>query len=183
MFPCRHRGEMFAMQSLCLPVSPQSHQLAVQCPEPVSAGERTGGREALTYTQKMKEKPQMSCVSPGAKRPHLTQPCPVEKRSLLFLGCSVDARGTRLVSLEARLNVRAAMEAADLTTLPQTQDGDGSAFIELVHSGLWNRHVDICFGLVWPHFSMQQNIFTSSIHHTSSERKIHHTGISVIHSH
>lgn len=118
MFPCRHRGEMFAMPGLCLPGSPQSHQLAAWRLEPVSAGERTGGREALTYTQEMKEGPQMSCVSPGAKGAHLTQPCPVEKDLFYSLGWSVDARGTRLVSLEAKLNVRAAMEAADLTRLP-----------------------------------------------------------------
>lgn len=118
MFPCRHRGEMFAMPGLCLPGSPQSHQLAAWHLEPVSSGERTGGRETLTYTQEMKEEPQMSCVSPGAKGAHLTQPCPVEKDLFYSSGCSVDARGTCLVSLEARLNVRAAMEAADLTRLP-----------------------------------------------------------------
>lgn len=79
MFPCRHRGEMFAMPGLCLPGSPQSHQLAARRPKSMSAGERTGGSEALTYTQKMKDRPQMSCVSPGAKGTRLTQPCSVEK--------------------------------------------------------------------------------------------------------
>lgn len=79
MFPCRHRGEMFAMPGLCLPGSPQSHQLAAQHPESMSAGERTLGREALTYTQKMKDRPQMSCVSPGAKGARLIQAWSVEK--------------------------------------------------------------------------------------------------------
>lgn len=145
MFPCRHRGEMFAMPGLCLPGSPQSQQLAAQRPEPVSAGERTGGREALAYTQKMKrETTNVLCVARGKRNTSHTTLSGGE-RSLLFLGFSVDARGTRLVSLEARLNVRAATEAADLTALPQTQDGDGSAFIEHVHSGVWNQHVGICF--------------------------------------
>lgn len=58
------------------------------CLEPMSAGKRTGGRETLTYTQKMKERPQMSCVSPGAKGTYLTQTCQCRKISfILWLLC------------------------------------------------------------------------------------------------
>lgn len=95
MFPCRHRGEMFAMPGLCLPGSPQSHQLAAQCPEPVGVcwGKSWRQRGSRTYTGDEGETTNVSCVSPGAKGTHLTPPCPVEKDLFLFLGCSVDARG------------------------------------------------------------------------------------------
>lgn len=70
----------------------------------------------------------MSRVSPGAKGIHLTPSCPANEDLLYSAGCSVDARGIGSVSLEARVNVRAAMEAVDLSSLPQTQDGDGVSF-------------------------------------------------------
>lgn len=76
---------------------------------------------------------------------------------------SADVRGTRLVSLEAVLNVRAAMEAADLTSLPYTQDGDGGRF------WIWDRHSDMGLWRVWLHllvhgmFSLLQLSLTSPV--------------------
>lgn len=69
------------------------------------------------YTGDEGETTNVLCVARGKRNLSHTALSGGE-RSLLFLGCCVDARGARLVSLEARLNVRAAMEAADLTSLP-----------------------------------------------------------------
>lgn len=65
MFPCRHRGEMFAVPALCLPGSPQSHQLAAHCSEPPSAGERNWGPEKLTRTHRpwRRDRKRLRCVA------------------------------------------------------------------------------------------------------------------------
>lgn len=85
-----------------MPDSPQSHRLAAWYPELLSAGARATGEEALTYTQEMKETTNVLCVARG-------------KRNYDWYA---DMKGARLVSPEARMNVRAATEAADLTSLP-----------------------------------------------------------------
>lgn len=61
MFPCRHRGEMFAMPGLCL----LSTESPAGCPVSL-LGDRTGGRKALRT---------LPCAWPGLKEPHLTQLC------------------------------------------------------------------------------------------------------------
>lgn len=87
--------------------------------------EQSTGRGA--NTQEMKERPQMSCVSPGARGAHLTQPCPASKSKKALFFSPYIWGGLILVLLEARLNVRAAMEAADLTNLLQTPHALGLA--------------------------------------------------------
>lgn len=93
---------MFVKLGLCLTDSPQNQRLAARCLEPVSAGERAKGREALAYTQEMRERPQVSCVLPEAKEliSH-TQPHPVEK-DLFYISTGLLMRGDSLVSLEAQ---------------------------------------------------------------------------------
>lgn len=68
MFPCRHRGDMFAMPCLCLPGSPQSHRLAVRYPELLCAGEIAGGGEASTQTLEMKENCKCLVCRQGQKK-------------------------------------------------------------------------------------------------------------------
>ena len=80
-------------------------------------GKDPGGREVLTHTPKLKERPQMSCVVAWGKKSTSRSVLSGAERSLLFLGSSVKARRICLVSLEAKLNVRAAIDAADLTKL------------------------------------------------------------------
>lgn len=94
MFPCRHRGEMFAMPDLCLPGSPQSHQLAAQCPElaGVCWGKNWGQRGSRTYTGDKGETANVLCAARGKRNTSRTT-VSVGERSLLFLGCPVDARG------------------------------------------------------------------------------------------
>lgn len=122
MFPCRHRGEMFAMPGLCLPGSPQSHRLPARCPEPVSAGGKEPGveRGARIYTEDEGATTNVLCVSPEAKRNTSHTTLSSVERSLFIpqTVCWCEGGWGCLVSLEARLNVRTAMEAADLTNLP-----------------------------------------------------------------
>jgi len=59
MFPCRHRGEMFAIPSLCLPGSPESPPCCLVPPSCSLLG-KAGGGEVLTFTQETKERPLMS---------------------------------------------------------------------------------------------------------------------------
>jgi len=121
-------------------------------------GKNRGQREALTYTQEMEGETTNSLVChKGRKEPISHKPVSGGGETPFFprpvRRCE---RWTRLVSLEARLNVRAAMEAADLTNLAYTQDADGSAFICHVHSRARNRHEAICAWLA----RLQQYIFT-----------------------
>lgn len=58
----------------------------------------------------------MSCVFRRGEKERISH-SPVGLEKDVSYGWSVGARGTCLVLLEARLNVRAAMEAADLTNL------------------------------------------------------------------
>lgn len=86
MFPCRHRGEMFAMPGPCLPASPRSHQLAAWRFEPASAGlENQGQRDSHTYTDDEGATTKVSLVAGGKRNTSHTTPSGGEG-SLLFHG-------------------------------------------------------------------------------------------------
>lgn len=149
MFPCRHRGEMFAMPGLCLLALRRVTSWLPGASSQCLLGERTGGREALTCTQEMRERPQnVLCVARGRRSTSHTA-LSGGKKTLLFLGWSGGARGTRVVSLEARLNVRAAMEAADLTNALRRRMETDQLLSNMYTAGFGVGMEAFCFGLVW----------------------------------
>lgn len=154
MFPCWHRGEMFAILGLCLPGSPQSHRLAAWCPKPVSAGERG----THIYRGDEGQTSNVLCVTRGKRNTSHTSLSSGERSILFLCWCKGDSFGLAGGQTEC--------QSCHGGGWPYQTSIDAGCrricfYRTHTHSRVWNLHVGICFWLVWLHFSVQQTKPTS----------------------